>query len=156
MHRALKMALVLLCSTRFLANDRLACQKLRLVDDCASAAACGRSAVRQIGFLVSVLDMTLDCCMHWMQQRVSQYRDWEWVGNDQVCCQIWVGQVAKELWWPVDDGRSRNKEYSTSAHIGGHMYELKKLITGDIITTFMINKELTWPIALRIINQLLR
>ena len=82
---------------------------LGLVEDCATATIGGLMTIHQIDFLVFVLDMTPDWCMHGMQQWVSQYKDCTWIGIDHLCFQKLAIQIARELCCVVD-GRSLNRE----------------------------------------------
>lgn len=94
-----------MCSNLFLPNDWMGSQMLGLVEDCATATLNGQTTIHRIDFLVLVLDMTPDWCMHGMRRAVSQYKDCTWIGIDQKP----FGEIARELCCVVD-GRSLNRE----------------------------------------------
>ena len=81
---------------------------LHLGDDYATATTSGRRMPHRIETLVAVLSMALDCCMHWMGLRVSQYMDCTWMWIDQPCFHKWAAYFAMGLCCVVD-GRGLNK-----------------------------------------------
>ena len=77
---------------------------LNLGAGCALATTCGQRTPHQIECRVALLDMRPGWCMHWEEQRVSQYKVSTWMGVGQNL----AGQFAKDL-CSVVDGSSMNK-----------------------------------------------